>query len=192
MRWFYVTPGHEKLAVHESEIAGLAVSGVLRPQTLLWHPGLENWSTAGELRPELFNGQPLRVQVTAVAPEATVARGALAPLIEVRGWLWAAVMGFALFGAKALVAASIDWWHRGFVAALGDIIAVIVFTVIVILLIGLVLRLDRASRGGFDDVRQAAMAARRLVLGFGIAGVLLTVAVTLAVLSFVAHSFFGR
>ncbi|RYD30441.1 MAG: DUF4339 domain-containing protein [Verrucomicrobiaceae bacterium] len=54
MLWYYVSSSQERIPVLENRMSALAVSGVLRPTTLIWHEGLESWVSAGEVKPELF------------------------------------------------------------------------------------------------------------------------------------------
>ncbi len=56
MLWYYVSDRQERLAVPEDQLAALAGSGVLRPTTLVWRKGMEEWTSAGELKPEWFSG----------------------------------------------------------------------------------------------------------------------------------------
>ncbi len=50
MKWFYAQDGQQKGPVTEAEMAGLAASGAVDEQTLVWRPGMSNWQPFGEVR----------------------------------------------------------------------------------------------------------------------------------------------
>lgn len=50
MQWFYAQGGQQFGPAEEGEFEGLVRSGVIRPDTLVWHEGLANWQPLGALR----------------------------------------------------------------------------------------------------------------------------------------------
>jgi len=54
MSWFYSAGGEQKGPVEAAEFESLSATGVIRPETLVWQPGMPNWQAAGEARPDLF------------------------------------------------------------------------------------------------------------------------------------------
>lgn len=55
MQWYYASQGRQSAPIEESELASLVQSGVIRPDTLVWHEGLDNWKpyslVAGPVQP---------------------------------------------------------------------------------------------------------------------------------------------
>lgn len=56
MRWFFLSDKQEQIPTTEEQLRGLAANGILRPQTLVWREGMSDWTSAGEIKPELFSG----------------------------------------------------------------------------------------------------------------------------------------
>jgi protease PrsW len=56
--WFYVTDGIQGGPVEHGALAGLAVGGRLKGNSLLWTEGMAEWKSASEVEPALFSGQP--------------------------------------------------------------------------------------------------------------------------------------
>ncbi len=93
MLWYYVTDRQERLSVPEDQLSALAGSGVVRPTTLIWQPGMVGWLSAGEVRPELFQtvgetaeggaGRESAGLVTELARTLRMYAG----WVEVSGWL---------------------------------------------------------------------------------------------------------
>lgn len=54
MSWFYSAGGEQKGPVEIAEFESLIASGVIRPETLVWQPGMPNWQSASETRPDLL------------------------------------------------------------------------------------------------------------------------------------------
>lgn len=52
MPWFYSVGGEQKGPVEVAEFESLIDSGVIRPETLVWQPGMPNWQSAAEVRPD--------------------------------------------------------------------------------------------------------------------------------------------
>ena len=73
----------------EAELAGLIASGAIRPQTLVWHEGLENWRAAGEMWPDLF--RPGTSGNVSAAMDRSLAASVLDPLIQKRWAFWVVV-----------------------------------------------------------------------------------------------------
>lgn len=77
MSWFYSAGGEQKGPVEVAEFESLIATGVIRPETLVWQPGMPNWQAAAEARPDLLPpaipGVPVPVYV--VEPPATRAAG---------------------------------------------------------------------------------------------------------------------
>ena len=97
MLWYYVSDRQERLAVPEDQLGALAGTGVLRPSTLVWRKGMEQWASAGELKPELFSGEPAMVPSAAGPAGSLESTGMVTDLaralrpyagwVEVSGWL---------------------------------------------------------------------------------------------------------
>ena len=74
MSWFYSAGGEQKGPVEQSEFEALIATGAIRPETLVWQPGMPNWQSAADTRPDLLppalpgNLNPVPVYV--VAPSA--------------------------------------------------------------------------------------------------------------------------
>ena len=81
----------------EDQLGALAGTGVLQPTTLVWRKGMEKWASAGELKPELFSGEPGMVPSAAGTAVPMESAGMIADLaralrpyagwVEVSGWL---------------------------------------------------------------------------------------------------------
>lgn len=54
MSWFYSAGGEQKGPVEVAEFESLIATGVIRPETLVWQPGMPNWQAASEVRPDLL------------------------------------------------------------------------------------------------------------------------------------------
>ena len=52
MNWYYEKDGVSQGPFPEPEILALAQRQQVQAQTLIWNPGLEDWSTLGTLKPE--------------------------------------------------------------------------------------------------------------------------------------------
>ncbi len=52
--WYYLTDRHERVAVAEDQLPGLAKVGLLRPNSLVWHEGMEGWQACGKVLPHVF------------------------------------------------------------------------------------------------------------------------------------------
>jgi uncharacterized RDD family membrane protein YckC len=74
MSWFYSAGGEQKGPVEVAEFEALIASGVIRPETLVWQPGMPNWQPASDARPDLLPpalpGSISPVPVYVVAPPA--------------------------------------------------------------------------------------------------------------------------
>lgn len=55
MQWYYASQGRQSLPIDEAELESLVRTGVVRPDTLVWHEGLDTWkpysSLAGPAQP---------------------------------------------------------------------------------------------------------------------------------------------
>jgi uncharacterized RDD family membrane protein YckC len=49
MQWYYASQGRQSLAIDESELESLVRTGVVRPDTLVWHEGLDTWKPYSSL-----------------------------------------------------------------------------------------------------------------------------------------------
>ena len=90
MLWYYVSDRQERLAVPEDQLASLAVSGILRPATLVWQKGMTSWVSAGEVKPELFpaaSGSGTLVESSGLVTELASTLRIYAGWVEVSGWL---------------------------------------------------------------------------------------------------------
>lgn len=50
MQWYYTNEGERKGPVEETALDELALAGVVRDDTLVWHEGMQNWQAHGSLR----------------------------------------------------------------------------------------------------------------------------------------------
>jgi hypothetical protein len=53
MNWYFAVEGHSHGPVTEQKLADMAREGQLGTDTLIWHPGLEEWEPVWKLRPEI-------------------------------------------------------------------------------------------------------------------------------------------
>ena len=51
MNWYYSAEGHSRGPVNEVQLAELARAGEVTTDTLIWHPGLEEWEPVWKLKP---------------------------------------------------------------------------------------------------------------------------------------------
>lgn len=51
MNWYFSIEGHSQGPVTEQRLAELARSGEVGTDTLIWHPGLEEWEPVWKLKP---------------------------------------------------------------------------------------------------------------------------------------------
>lgn len=49
MQWYYASQGRQSLAIDEGELESLVRTGVVRPDTLVWHEGLDTWKPYSSL-----------------------------------------------------------------------------------------------------------------------------------------------
>ncbi len=54
MPWFYSAGSEQKGPVEDAEFESLIASGVIRPETLVWQPGMPNWQPASAVRTDLL------------------------------------------------------------------------------------------------------------------------------------------
>ncbi len=54
MSWFYSAGGEQKGPVEQADFESLIATGVIRPETLVWQPGMPNWQSAADTRPDLL------------------------------------------------------------------------------------------------------------------------------------------
>ncbi len=99
----------------EDQIAALAGSGVLRPTTLMWRKGMQEWTSAGELKPEWFSGggenlSPVEVtEDRGLVVEMAQALRPYAGWVSLSGWLHGLTAVLLVAGATAL---SYFAWRR--------------------------------------------------------------------------------
>jgi GYF domain 2 len=53
MNWYFSVEGHSEGPVTEQKLAELARGGEVGTDTLIWHPGLEEWEPVWKLKPEI-------------------------------------------------------------------------------------------------------------------------------------------
>lgn len=53
MNWYFSVEGHSEGPVNEQKLAELARNGEVGTDTLIWHPGLEEWEPVWKLKPEI-------------------------------------------------------------------------------------------------------------------------------------------
>ena len=49
MQWYYASQGRQSLPIDEAELENLVRSGIVRPDTLVWHEGLDTWKPYSSL-----------------------------------------------------------------------------------------------------------------------------------------------
>jgi uncharacterized RDD family membrane protein YckC len=54
MAWFYSAGGEQKGPVEAAEFESLIAMGLIRPETLVWQPGMPAWQMASTARPDLL------------------------------------------------------------------------------------------------------------------------------------------
>jgi hypothetical protein len=52
MNWYYSVEGRSHGPVNQQDMLRLAKEGVLGTDTLIWHPGLEEWNPVWKLMPQ--------------------------------------------------------------------------------------------------------------------------------------------
>ncbi len=178
----------------EAELGGLIASGAIRPQTLVWHEGLENWRAAGEMWPDLFRaGAPSSV---GAAVERSLAASVLDPLIQRRWAFWivaAALCAGLLDSAVSIfsVGRSIrGGWSLG-AGLLPMVVSVFVRLILIAMATWVALALGRAGkhrqaeavRGVVSEIGTAAIIASLTLL----VGWLVSLPGTLRLLSDLTH-----
>lgn len=53
MNWYFSVEGHSQGPVSEQQLAELARKGDVGTDSLVWHPGLEEWEPVWKLKPEI-------------------------------------------------------------------------------------------------------------------------------------------
>ncbi|MEY4485324.1 MAG: hypothetical protein RL693_2776 [Verrucomicrobiota bacterium] len=53
MNWFYSENGAQQGPISDMEVTNLSRSGVLKPETLVWHEGMADWQPLSVVRPDL-------------------------------------------------------------------------------------------------------------------------------------------
>ncbi len=53
MNWFYSENGAQQGPISDMEVTNLSRSGVLKPETLVWHEGMTDWQPLSVARPDL-------------------------------------------------------------------------------------------------------------------------------------------
>ncbi|CAN5828712.1 hypothetical protein BH11VER1_BH11VER1_04240 [soil metagenome] len=53
MNWFYSDNGAQQGPISDMEVTNLSRSGVLKPETLVWHEGMTDWQPLSVARPDL-------------------------------------------------------------------------------------------------------------------------------------------
>lgn len=70
MQWYFLSDTQEQVPVQEEHLAGLVQTGVVRPNTMIWKEGMDQWIACSEAKPELFAQR----QVVPVVGAAATAR----------------------------------------------------------------------------------------------------------------------
>lgn len=166
MLWYYVSAGHERLSAEAGELPTLVASGVLRAQSLVWHPGQPEWMAAGEVMPELFAAQG-----AGEGQPAALARLAMEPLLAHRGWLFPVAFGLAVLvgmeGRAVLALLQSDP-----LLAAGALSRNFLLLLVAAFLLGWWWRLRRGARSGqWEDLRSAARTGGRLMAVLGVLAV---------------------
>lgn len=98
MKWYYLSPEGERIAVAEKDLAVLVGSGTIHARTLVWRKGQEEWLSCGEVRPELFHPGHASLEGVDLGP-AEVAGLVREAGLRPEGLRMLAVFLFALAGA---------------------------------------------------------------------------------------------
>jgi hypothetical protein len=72
MRWFFLSSNQEQIPTSEEQFPALIAGGLVRPQTMVWREGMQDWVSLGEIRPELFQSSDVS-QLPAPPPIPDVA-----------------------------------------------------------------------------------------------------------------------
>lgn len=107
MSWFYLSPSKQRLPFDEAETASMVRGGVIRRETMVWEPGMDDWAAASEIRPEWFRvegeGSRDHVRVDPAALESSIVRDLAKRLGDGAGWF--RVLGvLGIVGGIAVVA----------------------------------------------------------------------------------------
>lgn len=126
MDWFYVSETRERRKFREGDIAGLVRSRVLRPETMVWKKGMDDWISGSEIHPEWFrfeSGDKGAAAAMVAAVETAQVKALGGKLSERAGWMRTlAALTVALgvptsiFGGVILIVAGAK-----FFGAVGDI-----------------------------------------------------------------------
>ena len=54
MTWYYLNAAGDRVACPEKDLPVLVGAGEIHARSLVWHRGRDSWTSAGEVRPELF------------------------------------------------------------------------------------------------------------------------------------------
>src|SRR2546427_9341329 len=69
MNWYYVDAGQQAGPIPEDELATLAVSGKIQPDTLVWREGMATWLPYSQVKP---GGSPNAPPVISAGPGAAI------------------------------------------------------------------------------------------------------------------------
>ncbi len=53
MNWYFAVEGHSHGPITEQKLSEMARTGEVGTDTLIWHPGLEEWEPVWKLKPEI-------------------------------------------------------------------------------------------------------------------------------------------
>ncbi len=102
MPWFYSVGGEQKGPVEVAEFESLIGSGVIRPETLVWQPGMPNWQTAADTRPDR-----LPPAISGVISQMPAYSGTLQPDSRRYGGFWMRVAARIIDGFVLVIPAGV-------------------------------------------------------------------------------------
>lgn len=183
MSWMYVTTTGEPQPAEESELPGLARHGLLRPSTLVWHPGRADWAPVGELKPEIFGAS------ASASAGLNLGRTVLEPLWQERGWLTVLAVALLAAGLLRSVLGVMEAWPDPGRLVLA-VVPMAVLLVVAWALVGWWRALGRAATTlGLQEAREAARKGGRVLVVGGLVGLLLLLAAAYDVIALVTRAF---
>lgn len=103
MRWYFLSDKQDQIPTSEEQFPALAGQGVLRAQTLVWHEGMADWKSLGELKPELFGESVVGRSAGLVSSARVVSFRPADALARRVGWIICAGVFLQLFGLLGLI-----------------------------------------------------------------------------------------
>lgn len=79
MNWYFAVEGHSRGPISEEKLAEMARCGDVSTDTLIWHPGLDEWEPVWKLKPEIV--EQLNKKAMARQAKGTTDRIPLAEMV---------------------------------------------------------------------------------------------------------------